>query len=200
MSTKALPHEFYERSVIVVARQLLGKILFRSTPAGVTSGRIVETEAYKSTGDPACHAARGQTRRNATMFGPPGRAYVYSIHARYCFNLVTQREGQPSAVLVRAIQPLEGIDLMRERRGQDKVLDLARGPARLCEALSLDTTDDGHDVATDEGLWVVDDQFKLSRSGIGKSPRIGVTSGEDMELRYYLRGNQFVSGPKRMRE
>jgi len=190
---------FYDRSVVQVARELLGKRLVRKTDEGVTSGRIVEVEAYKAVRDRACHAARGRTRRNATMFGPPGHAYVYTIHARFCFNVVTQPEGEPSAVLVRAVEPLDGIELMKHRRSRDKLIDLTRGPARLCEAMALDTQHDAFDLTQGDYLWITeDDTFQVKRSHIACSPRIGISSAQRLKLRYFLRGNNFVSGPRKL--
>src|SRR5690606_29404774 len=104
-----LPRSFYGREPALVARELLGKRLLRQSPEGLTSGRIVETEAYLSSNDPACHATRGQTRKNTTMFGPAGHSYVYMIHSRWCLNAVTETVGKPSAVLIRAIEPLDGL-------------------------------------------------------------------------------------------
>ena len=133
-----LAHDFYARHPAIVARELLGKRLIRQSDDGaIIGGRIVEAEAYLSCRDRACHANRGKTRKNATMFGPAGHAYVYMIHARWCLNAVTEEIGQGSAVLIRAIEPLAGIELMQARRGTLKQLDLARGPARLCQALDV---------------------------------------------------------------
>ena len=119
--------EFYLRDPAVVVRELLGKRLWRETSAGLCGGRIVEVEAYLSRRDPACHAARGYDARNAAMFGPAGHAYVYMIHSRWCLNAVTEPEGVPSAILIRAIEPMEGLELMQQRRRTDIVRDLARG-------------------------------------------------------------------------
>src|SRR5438477_10445994 len=124
MPSLVLGRDFYLRDPVVVARELIGKRLFRETSAGICGGRIVEVEAYLSSRDPACHASRGMTRRNASMFGPPGRAYVYMIHSRWCLNAVTEPQGVPSAILFRAIEPLIGIDLMHQRRRTDIVRDL----------------------------------------------------------------------------
>src|SRR2546430_5517537 len=126
MLLKALPQEFYLREPVVVARELLGKRLVSETSAGVCGGRIVEVEAYLSRRDPACHASRGMTNRNAAMFGPAGHAYVYMIHSRWCLNAVTEPQGVPSAILIRAIEPLDGVELMHQRRRTDIVRDLAR--------------------------------------------------------------------------
>jgi DNA-3-methyladenine glycosylase len=143
-----LPRTFYDRSPELVAPELVGMWLLRETSAGRCGGRIVEVEAYLSRRDPVCHAARGQTPRNAAMFGPPGHAYVYMIHSRWCLNAVTEPAGVPSAILIRAIEPLLGLELMRQRRQVEAVRDLARGPARLCEALAIDKTYNGWDLTT----------------------------------------------------
>jgi DNA-3-methyladenine glycosylase len=129
MSFSTLPREFYTREPAIVARELIGKRLLRETSAGLCGGRIVEVEAYLSTCDPACHASRGPTRRNASMFGPPGHAYVYMIHSRWCLNAVTEPAGTPSAILIRAVEPLDGVNLMQQRRRTEIIRDLARGPA-----------------------------------------------------------------------
>ena len=195
-----LQHSFCDRRVVDVARELLGKILVRRTTAGLLRGRIVETEAYLAEGDSACHAVRGKNRKNATMFGAPGRAYVYSIHDRYCFNVVTQVPGVASAVLIRAVEPLQGLDQMRRRRGRDGCAELTNGPAKLCEAFQIDRALDGWDLARGTRLWITEPNGSEATSfEIGQSPRIGVTSAEDLILRFYVRGNSFVSGPKRTR-
>ncbi len=195
-----LPREFYDRDAVEVAQQLLGKILVHHTAESVVTGRIVETEAYLAENDSACHASRGRTRKNATMFGPPGHAYVYSIHARYCFNVVTEPENMASAVLVRAAEPLVGIPVMRRRRGRDSLLELASGPAKLCEAFDIDRQLDGLDLTVGAELRIEDDRdFDIGQVPIGRSARIGVTSAHELKLRFYISGNAFVSGPKRLR-
>jgi DNA-3-methyladenine glycosylase len=193
-----LPVAFYDRDVVLVARELLGKLLWRQSREGLTVGRIVESEAYLAAGDTACHSARGKTRKNASMFGPPGRAYVYAIHAKWCFNVVTEPRRVASAVLIRAIEPLAGVALMQRRRQLTERTDLARGPARLCAALGIDRRLDGWNLSRGCRLWLSDDPaFELSDPRIGRSPRIGVTSAEELHLRFYLCGNPYVSGPKR---
>jgi DNA-3-methyladenine glycosylase len=190
-----LPREFYDRDPVAVARDLLGKRVVRHSDAGLCSGRIVEAEAYLAERDSACHASRGKNKKNATMFGPPGHAYVYVIHARHCLNFVTEPEGRPSAVLLRAIEPLEGIERMRLRRGTERLLDLTRGPARLCEALAIDRRHDGVDLTLGQELWIADDPASGSTPlSIARSPRIGVTSAHGRLLRFYLAGNPYVSG------
>jgi len=183
------------RDPVVVASELLGKRLWRETSAGLCGGRIVEAEAYLSSRDPACHASRGMTRRNSAMFGPPGHAYVYMIHHRWCFNAVTEPEGVPSAILIRAIEPLDGIELMQQRRRTEIIRDLARGPARLCEALAIDRTSNGWDLTLGRELWIADDPESSGQPPrIVRSARIGVTSAHRRLLRFYLADNRFVSG------
>jgi DNA-3-methyladenine glycosylase len=192
-----LPRSFYCRDPVIVARDLLGMRLVRRTRAGVTSGRIVEVEAYLAEHDSACHASRGATRGNRAMFGPPGRAYVYPIHSRHCFNAVTQAPGIPSAVLIRALEPLDGLWLMRRRRGRQKPLELARGPARLCEALAIDRRLDRWDLTRGCRLWIEANAADLAPGPrIGQSPRIGVTSAHELPLRFFLKDNPFVSGAR----
>jgi DNA-3-methyladenine glycosylase len=135
------------------------------------------------------------TRRNASMFGPPGHAYVYMIHSRWCLNAVTEPEGVPSAILIRAIEPLIGLELMHQRRRTEIARDLARGPARLCEALAIDRTYDGWDLTAGRELWIADDHqanglpLKVARSG-----RIGISSAQRRLLRFFVPENRFVSG------
>lgn len=200
MRSAVLTSEFYLRDPAAVARELLGKLLLRETSAGLCGGRIVETEAYLSARDPACHASRGQTPRNAAMFGPPGHAYVYMIHAKWCLNAVTEPEGTPSAVLIRAIEPLVGSDLMRQRRGTDIMRDLTRGPARLCQALAVDRTYDGWDLTAGRELWIGEDlQAPERKLRIAKSGRIGISSAQRRLLRFFVKDNPFVSGRTKMK-
>jgi len=191
-----LSREFYARDPAIVARELLGKWLIRQAADGaISAGRIVEAEAYLSSRDRACHATRGKSPKNATMFGPAGHAYVYAIHARWCLNAVTEGIGVPSAVLIRAMEPLVGIDLMQLRRGLEKNLDLARGPARLCAALDVTKHYDGWDLTAGRELWIADDptlngkQLKIIRSR-----RVGVTSAHHRLLRFFIAGSPYVSG------
>ena len=183
-----LPRPFYERSPILVAKELLGKVLVRETGEGVTAGIIVETEAYLAHDDPANHAYRGKTRRNQSMFGPPGHAYVYRIHQVCCLNAVTEPEGIPSAVLIRALMPTEGVSLMRERLGRDDPFP-ATGPGKLCQGMAIDLRLDGWDLTQGKGLWIAepDEPFIVTASDIAVTPRIGVTLGKELPLRFYLR-------------
>jgi DNA-3-methyladenine glycosylase len=193
--TAALPASFYDRDPIDVARELIGRRLVRRTDEGLAAGWIVECEAYLSCDDAACHAARGKTRRNAAMFGPPGTAYVYMIHSRWCFNVVTECEGTPSAVLVRAIEPTAGRELMTARRGVHRAHELARGPAKLCEALAIDRRFDGHDLTLGESLWIDSAELGQRTWPVAASPRIGISAATELPLRYFAADNRFVSRP-----
>ena len=196
---RPLEREFYDRPTVLVARELLGKQLVRSSDGGLVRGRIVEVEAYLATGDPACHAARGRNRKNASMFSPPGTAYVYAIHARWCFNVVTEPEDVPCAVLIRALEPLEGHAHMHARRAVDRELDLARGPARLCQALAIDRQLDGWDLTRGEALWIASDpDFGEVEVEIATSGRIGISTAQELPLRLFFRNVAYVSGPRRL--
>lgn len=191
-----LPRSFYGRDTLEVAKGLLGKRLVRETPAGRMSVRIVETEAYCGPQDRACHASRGRTRRNGVMFGAPGHAYVYFIYGMYhCLNFVTERDGYPAAVLIRAGEPCEGADAMRALRPKaKKPEDLTSGPGKLCRALDIDLALNGCDLCKKGPLYVEDaacDAFETMSSW-----RIGVDyAGEyrDMPWRFYVGDSPFVS-------
>lgn len=197
-STYVLPRSFYDRPVETVARELLGMTLIRQTNEGITAGRVVETEAYLAENDPACHSARGQTRSNASMFGPPGHAYVYPIHSRFCMNVVTEGESIGCAVLIRAIEPTEGTGIMQRRRQKERLKELTRGPARLCEAMAIDRQLDGADLTTGPPLWIANENNSLNNDEIGKSIRIGVTSAKELHLRFFIVGSEFVSGSRKL--
>ena len=187
------PLAFYQRDAISVARDLLGMILVRRDRCGVAAGRIVETEAYLHEGDTASHSHRGRTPRNASMFGPAGRSYVYTIHARFCFNVVTDCRRIASAVLIRALEPLAGQSLMHRRRKVEQPRLLTRGPARLCEALAIDRRLDGWDLTRGKRVWIAEDHSFERPGDIAVSPRIGVTSAKELPYRFFLAGNPYVS-------
>lgn len=183
----ALPGSFFARPVVEVARDLVGCVV---THAGC-SGTIVETEAYHQT-EPACHAFAGLTPRTATLFGPPGRAYVYrsyGIHAM--LNAVCEAEGTGAAVLIRALEPLDGIDAMRARRGVDRVEDLCSGPGKLCQALGIGLDLDETDLATGPIHILAGPTLPLV-----ESVRIGITKAADLPWRFTARESRFVSRPR----
>jgi DNA-3-methyladenine glycosylase len=194
-----LPAEFYRRSTVRAARDLLGAFLVHDSAEGRTIGRIVETEAYLFNGDPACHAHRGKTARNAAMFGPPGRAYIYFIYGMYnCFNVVTAPEGTGEAVLVRALEPVDGIELMQRRRGTRDIHNLCSGPGKLVLAMGLTREMNGQTLLSGAlTIWPPSRyaaQFKAPRkSEIVVTPRIGINAGAELPLRFYLKGNRFAS-------
>jgi len=189
-----LPRSFYAGDAVDVAPRLLNKVLVR----GPLAGRIVEVEAYRGAEDPASHAFRGKTTRNATMFGGPGRLYVYFTYGmHWCANVVCRPRGTAQAVLVRALAPMAGTEQMRTARPRARRdLDLANGPAKLCEAFSITGADDGADlVAGDRGLVVVDDGTPPPpRPGV--SGRVGISAGRGHPWRFYLPDDRHVSrGP-----
>lgn len=178
-----------------LAESLIGCILVRESREGLVAGRIVETEAYLP-GDPACHAHIGKTARNATLFGPPHRAYVYLIYGTsHCFNLSSEIDGEGAGVLVRALEPVGGLALMQQRRRTQNERDLCRGPGRLCEALQIDRSFDGAELFTRERLWL---ESGLPAGRVRRSRRIGLTRAAHRRLRFYEAGNPFVSGPARL--
>jgi DNA-3-methyladenine glycosylase len=195
----ALPAKFYDRDTEQVARGLLGAVLRCTTIDGVASGRIVETEAYLGEHDLACHAAAGLTARTRWLYGAPGTAYVYFIYGvHWCFNAVTRAVGSPSAVLVRALEPLEGVELMRERRGVAQDRDLTNGPGKLCEALAI--------TGALNGLPLTESPIEILRgepvpdARVLVTPRIGITKSAEWPLRWLVRDNPYASKtPRRLR-
>jgi DNA-3-methyladenine glycosylase len=178
---------------VSLAQNLLGKILVRETAQGPVSGRIVETEAYP-VGDPAGHAYRGMTARNRSLFLGPGYAYVYMVYGvSYMFNVASEVAGVGAGVLVRALEPMSGIPIMERNRGTRDLRQLTRGPGRLAHAFQIDRRLDGIDLCRKGPLWLAhDDQQQVE---IGRSVRIGISRGAEFPLRFYVRGNRFVSGP-----
>ena len=191
-----LAREFYEQPTIQVAQQLLGKCLVRVQSEGMMSGIILETEAYIGLDDKASHASRGLTRRNAVMFGPAGFAYVYMIYGmHHCLNIVTEREAYPAAVLIRALQPGEGVELMRARRRKQDIRLLANGPGNLCQVFGIDRSVNGLDLCG--GTLFVEDRG-CSPADIVVTTRVGVDYAghwKDMPWRFYIAGHRGVSKP-----
>jgi DNA-3-methyladenine glycosylase len=191
-----LPRDFYARSVLIVARQCIGKTIVHRTAEGETAGRIVEVEAYRGPLDLAAHSSRGLTKRTAAMYGPPGHAYVYLLYGScWAMNLVVADAGEPHAVLIRAIEPIRGIDLMAARRDKPATSrDLTNGPGKLTEALAITGADYGRDLS-DDVLFLTEENHRRAVK-IGRSPRInvdyaGVWAGRPW--RFYERGNRYVS-------
>jgi DNA-3-methyladenine glycosylase len=196
-----LPRHFFDAPPEQVARLLLGKILVRRGRGGPLAGRIVETEAYLGEHDAAAHAASGKTERNAVLYGPPGHAYIYNIYGLHaCFNVSCLPDGDPGGVLVRALEPLQGIARMRRNRGLDEsagVHQLTSGPGKLCQALGITRAEDnGLDLTRAGGrLGLVEDDFQCGE--ICVTPRIGIRKAADWPLRFFLAGHTCVSGRRR---
>jgi DNA-3-methyladenine glycosylase len=195
-----LPSDFYRRPTLDVAADLIGKVLVRRLRGGsrarFASGLIVETEAYIGVEDLACHASRGRTPRTEVLFGPAGQSYVYLVYGlHHCLNAVTEAEGLPAAVLIRAIEPLDGLELMRlNRRGVARTTEIGSGPGKLCQAMAIDRNLSGVSLSGRE-MWIED--RSLRAGPIATSPRIGVGyAGEYREKpwRFFAEGNPHVSG------
>lgn len=188
-----LADAFYLRDTVCVARDLIGCVVERRCDGGVLRGMIVEAEAY-GPDDPASHAFRGRTQRNASMFGPPGRAYVYRIYGVHrCLNAVTREQGRGEAVLVRALMPLEGMTRMAVNRGTADARRLCRGPGALCEAMEIDLALDGASL-TDWPLRIVHCEAVDRR--VRSGPRVGVARAHDRPWRFWLDGSAYVSPPR----
>ena len=191
---KVLARDDLPADTVLLARYLIGKIVVRQTADGPLRGRIVETEAYP-VGDAAGHAFRGETARNHALFLSPGHAYVYLAYGvSYMLNVSSEVPGVGAGVLIRALEPLEGVDLMQRNRGVQTLRDLARGPGRLAAALAIDRRLDGVDLCRRGPLWLARDDHEAGE--IGTSTRIGLSREADRPLRFYVRGDRFVSGPK----
>ena len=192
-----LPHTFYEQDTLTVAKKLLGCYLVHLEGEETTLGRIVETEAYL-VHDPAAHSFIGQTKRNGVLFGPVGHAYVYFIYGmHYCFNVVTGQKGMGEAVLIRALEPLQGISVMQKRRRTHKLTLLCNGPARLTEALAITLSYNGLPLF-DGPLQIWSPESLPASAPVGdvdivQTTRIGITKAREMPLRFYLKGNSYIS-------
>jgi DNA-3-methyladenine glycosylase len=191
-----VPRAAVPTDTVTLARFLLGKVLVRERDGERLMGRIVETEAYLAN-DPACHAYRGVTPRNRSLFLGTGHAYVYLCYGvSYLLNVSSEAVGIGSGVLLRALEPLVGIDVMQQARPGIRPRDLARGPGRLTAALHVDRRHDGLDLFAPGALWIGDDG--TSSGTIGVSTRIGLTQGADARLRYFVAGSAYLSGPRRL--
>jgi DNA-3-methyladenine glycosylase len=192
-STRRLPRSFFARPSPEVGPDLLGRILVRKVGDGtLLTARIVEAEAYQED-DPASHSFRGRTNRTEVMFGPPGHAYVYFTYGmHHCMNVVTGSTGEGSAVLLRAAEPLEGLEEMARRRGTNEPRALCSGPGRLCQALGIDRAENGLDLVRGRLLWLLEGA-PVAPSTINVGPRVGIRSGTERPWRFSVQGDRFVS-------
>ena len=195
-SVRRLRRAELPQDTIALARFLIGKVIVHDLPEGRLSGRIVETEAYPP-GDPAGHHFRGPTPRIRSMYLARGHAYIFfNYGAHFMLNVVSERAGTAAAILIRALEPLDGIALMQQNRNTSRLLDLTRGPGRLAAAFRIDRRHDGLDLCAPGKLWL--GITPRAAGPIGKTVRIGISRAADLPLRFYERGNPFVSGPKRL--
>ncbi len=193
---RPLPRAFYARPAPTVARALLGCVLVHDSPQGRQAGRIVEVEAYRGARDPASHAFRGITPRTRIMFGPPGHAYVYFTYGmHHCVNLVCEPAGTAAAVLIRALEPLQGLEAMRARRGVQEDARLARGPGCVTQAIGLDRSHDGLDL-TRATLFVADQPRVRAGRRVVSGPRIGIRAGLERQWRFWLADHPCVTAPR----
>jgi DNA-3-methyladenine glycosylase len=189
-----LDFSFYCRPADVVAVDLLGKVLSKRERDVVLRGRIVETEAYRGESDPGSHAFRGPSARTAVMFGPAGFLYVYFTYGmHFCMNVVTDSPGVAGAVLLRALEPLDGLETMLERRGPRPLVDLCNGPAKLCQAFGINRSNNGANLV-DGDIWIEDDGFQVP--DVVTTARVGLSAGKEALLRFYAGGSTFVSRGK----
>ena len=197
-----LPVSFYSRSTLKVLEDLIGKVLVRKSEDGLTSGVIVEAEAYTGEDDPASYSFSGRTKRSEIMYGPPGRAFVhftYGMH--HMLNLVTEKEEFPAAILIRALEPREGISLMKKRRQTEELFNLCSGPAKICEAFGIDRSHNGVSLSSSRSpLFIKEGERRQEgekreegREELIWTSRIGIQQGKERLWRAYLRGNPFIS-------
>jgi DNA-3-methyladenine glycosylase len=188
---KRLGGKFFEKGTVKTARSLLGKYLVRIYKGRKIAGKITEVEAYRGKDDPGSHAFLRRTPRNEVMFGPPARAYVYFCYGNhFLFNVVTEKEGEAGAVLIRALEPAAGIDFMMKRRGTKDVFALSSGPAKLTQALAIDRRHNRMDL-TGRELYLA--EGKKEKFRISRGPRIGIKQGLHLNWRFWIKGNRFVS-------
>lgn len=193
--TQPLPRRFYARDTVVVAKELLGKYLVRRTPQGEMVAKTVEVEAYRGTDDPASHACKGLTDRNWPMFGEPWHAYVYFIYGNhFCLNVTTEPKDVPGAILIRAVEIVEGLELARKNRKAKSLVDLSNGPGKLTKALDITDRHNGLDLTSRNELFISQPKT-IETFEIATSLRIGVKAHREKPWRFHVRNNKFVSKP-----
>lgn len=192
-----LPQKFFQRDTLLVAKELLGKLLVRKIKNKILSGMIVEVEAYIGAHDPASHSYQRITPRNQIMYEEGGHAYVYFIYgSSFCVNAIAGRKGEGNGVLIRAIEPVEGIDEMTQNRGMDESVNLTNGPGKLCEALEIDKAFYGTELFNRNSSLIICEYKKIKEDEIGISKRIGLKVGMEFDYRFFVKGNKFISKHK----
>jgi DNA-3-methyladenine glycosylase len=193
-----LPASFFLRPTLEVLDDLIGTVLVRRSKEGLTSGIIVEAEAYRGEDDPASFAFIGRTKRSEMLYRQPGKAFVYLTYGiHYLLNIITEREGFPAAILIRAIEPLEGISLMKKRRKGEDLFNLCSGPAKVCQALGIDLAMNDRMVTSSRSPLFIKERDKRDRghTELVRRPRIGISEGKDRLWRVYLKGSPYISSP-----
>lgn len=190
-----LPKSFYQQDTVSLAKKLLGCYLVSDLANGKCLGKIVETESYMHN-DPAAHTYNGTTKRNQVLFGPPGFAYIYFIYGmHYCVNVSSSQEGIGEAVLIRALEPIKGIELMKQRRQVSNLISLTNGPGKLTQALGIDLNLNGVDLTQNGALYILSSDSEYKPFEIITTNRIGIAKAQDLLLRFYIKNNPFVSKP-----
>lgn len=193
MSIIRLNKNFYTKTADIIAKELLGKIIHKKTDNGIIKAKIVETEAYLAEKDLASHSFVGKTERNKAMFEEGSYTYVYKIYGMYnCFNIVTGEKDHGEAVLIRALEPLSGIEIIHKYRKTPKDTDLTNGPGKICQALNITIEDNMKDLMFSDDIIISEDKDKIDLEIVSKT-RIGITKSVDLPLRFYIKGNKYVS-------
>lgn len=195
LSKQALDRNFFDRKTVEVAKDLLGKILVRRMGDKIIAGKIVEVEAYTGEHDPAAHASAGRTQRTEVLYGKPGHAYIFKIRGHHCLNTVAEEENSPGCILIRAIEPIQGINEMKKLRGPHvkRDRDLINGPGKLCQAFGIDMNLYGADFTNEDSSLFITEGIESENFEIETTKRIGITKASDWELRYTIKGNKFIS-------
>jgi len=195
LDLEVLNRDFFDRKTEIVARALLGKILVRRVGKKLLTGKLVEVEAYVGEDDPAAHAFAGKTERTKVLYGEPGHAYIFKIRGYHCLNAVAEEKDSPGCVLIRAVEPIVGIEEMRKFRGSKatKDIDLTNGPGKLCQAFDIDLNLYGADLTSQNSPLFIAKSIEEEELDIETSKRIGISKAADWELRFTVKGNKFVS-------
>jgi DNA-3-methyladenine glycosylase len=184
---KKLQRNFFKRDPLIVAQDILGKILVHESEEGEISGRIIEVEAYQANIDKAAHSYTGKSERNKSLYLEGGHIYLHKIHNHICMDIVTGFREDPNSVLLRSLKPIEGIDIMKKNRGKEELTDLTTGPGKLVEALSIPFQYDGYDMCrSDSKVYVVDDGYRVEKESVVRTERVGISKSKELKNRFIL--------------